>query len=170
MDKVIDFIKDRASVLSFTDEPVPRESMMRILDAGRLAPSAKNRQTWRFVVIEDAEMRGKVHEAAYGQENVGQAPSIVAACTTNVDYKMPNGQLSYPIDIAIALAYMTIQAQAEGLGSCIISTYDEARMREIVSVPWSMRVVLMLLVGTPNGEPVQQSRKPLSSIVSFDHW
>ncbi|MFW5743429.1 MAG: nitroreductase family protein, partial [Spirochaetota bacterium] len=109
-------IERRASVRSYTDEPVSQEALERILEAGRLAPSAKNRQSWRFVVVTDAGAREQIEDAAFGQEYVGKAPVVIAICTTNIEYKMPNGQLSYPIDLSIAASFMMLQATHEELG------------------------------------------------------
>ena len=123
--ELLSYIKNRASIRGFTAEPVDQEALKRILEAGRLAPSAKNRQPWRFIVIQDEAMRRRVQNAAFGQGYIGSAPAIIAACTTNVDYRMPNGQLSYPIDISFAVSFMMIQAEAEKLGTCVVTTFDE---------------------------------------------
>ena len=163
-------IENRQSIKSFSDKPVAKEKLANILEAGRKAPSAKNRQPWRFVVIDDPEIRKKVETAAFGQEHVGQAPVIIAACTTNIDYLMPNGQISYPIDIAISVSFMMIQAQAEELGTCIVSTYDEQEIKDILTVPYSMRVVMLLLVGYPEEIPFPVQRKSLKRISSNNHW
>lgn len=163
-------IDQRQSIKMFADTPVPRDLLEHVLEAGRQAPSAKNRQPWRFIVIDDHEVRGRIQTASYGQEHVGQAPVIIAGCTTNVDYRMPNGLMSYPIDIAVAVSFMMIQAQAEGFGSCIVTTFDEQEIKEILTVPYSMRIVMLLLVGYPVGKSLPAQRKPLSRIVSFNHW
>jgi nitroreductase len=163
-------ILERRSIRQFKKTPVEREKLERVLEAARLAPSAKNRQQWRFVVLQKATLRERVKEAAFGDEKVGQAPVIIALCTTNVEYVMPNGQLSYPIDLAFAGAYMTLQAVAEGLGSCCLTTFDEQAVRELITVPYSMRVVLLLLLGYPAAVPEATPRKPLRRIVAFDHW
>ena len=163
-------IENRQSIKSFSDKPVAKEKLANILEAGRKAPSANNRQPWRFVVIDDPEIRKKVETAAFGQEHVGQAPVIIAACTTNIDYLMPNGQISYPIDIAISVSFMMIQAQAEELGTCIVSTYDEQEIKDILTVPYSMRVVMLLLVGYPEEIPFPVQRKSLKRISSNNHW
>ena len=83
---------------------------------------------------------------------------------------MPNGQYSYPIDIAIAVSFMMIQARAENLGTCIVTTFREDEIKEILSTPYSMRVVMLLLVGVPDESPLQNKRKLKSRVVSFNHW
>ena len=167
---VIPAIAERSSILSFSQKPIEKEKLKRILDAGRRAPSAKNRQPWRFIVIQEESLRKKMEEASFGQEHVGQAPTIVAACTTNIDYTMPNGQLAYPIDISFAVAFMMIQAQAEEVGSCVITTYNESDIKETLSIPFSMRVVMLLLLGYPDEKPFPTQRISYDRVVSFNHW
>jgi nitroreductase len=162
----------RRSVRSFTAKPIEKEQIDRILEAGRLAPSAKNRQEWRFVVVQKKETRERIQEAAFGQEHVGEAAAIVAVCTTNIDYRMPNGQLSYPIDLAFAACQMALQAVHEGLGTCCVTTYDEQEVREIITAPFSMRVVLLLLLGHPAEQPAAEPgpRKPMKQVSAREHW
>jgi nitroreductase len=163
-------IDNRASVRSFTDEAVSEGQLTRILEAGRVAPSAKNRQAWRFVVIQKADMRRRVQEAAFGQEYVGQAPVVIALCTTNVEYKMPNGQLSYPVDLGIACSFMMLQAVHEDLGTCVVTTFEEQDVKSLLTVPYQMRVVMLLAVGHPAELPARSDRLPLDRVVSYDHW
>lgn len=163
-------IANRRSIREFSDTAVDGAALNRILDAGRRAPSAKNRQAWRFVAITDRDVRMKIQDAAYGQEYVGAAGAVIALCTTNIDYTMPNGQLSYPIDLGIAGAFMMIQAEHEGLGSCLISTFQEAEIKSILTVPYKMRVVVLLLVGAIAEVPEPSRRFPLDRIVGREHW
>lgn len=163
-------IARRTSIRQFSDKKVDDTVLRRIVDAGRLAPSAKNRQAWRFIVVRDAERRQALQRAGYGQEYVGQAPAIIANCTTNVDYRMPNGQWSYPVDLGLATAFMMLQAVREGLGTCIITTFDEEDAKAVLSVPHLMRVVTLLLVGYPAEDPPQTPRHSLERVLSFEHW
>ena len=122
------------------------------------------------MVIQKAALRSKIREAAFGQDHVGKAPIIIAACTTNIDYRMPNGQLSYPIDISFAASFMVLQAIREGLGSCIVTTFDEQEVKDLLNIPYSMKVVLLILAGFTEEEPEATNRKSLKRIVSLDHW
>jgi len=84
---------------------------------------------------------------------------------------MPNGQLSYPIDLSMCAAFMTLQAVREGLGTCINATFNEDEVRDLLTVPYSMRVVLLLVVGFPAETPtVEHNRLPLARLVSHEHW
>lgn len=165
-------IVKRYSVRRFSPEPVIPERLASVLEAGRVAPSAKNRQAWRFIVVDDPALKRRLQDAAFGQEHIGSAGAVIALCTTNVDYRMPNGQLSYAVDISVAASFMMLQAVHEGLGTCVVTMYDEPEVAEILSVPHSMRVVMMLLVGKPaDQEPgLESERFPLERIVSFNHW
>jgi nitroreductase len=168
--EVLPEILQRRSVKSFTSKALERDQVERILEAGRLAPSAKNRQEWRFVVVQKKETRQRIMEASFNQEAVGQAPAIIAVCTTNIDYRMPNGQLSYPIDLAFAASFMVLQAVHEGLATCCMTTFDEQELRDILTIPFSMRVVLLLLVGHSDETPEPTPRKSLRQVSGRDHW
>lgn len=163
-------IIERRSIDRFKPSAVSALKLERVLEAGRLAPSAKNRQEWRFLVVQKKALREKIQEAAFGEEKVGQAPAIIALCTTNIEYRMPNGQFSYPVDLGIAAGFMTLQATREGLGSCLLGTFDETAVKELLSVPYAMKVVLLMLLGYPAELPEARPRKPLRSVASFDHW
>lgn len=163
-------IEQRFSVREFTMEEIDRGSIDRIIEAGRRAPSAKNRQPWRFIVALDTAIRQRLQDACFGQEWVGIAPATVALCTTNIDYKMPNGQLAYPVDLSIAGSFMMLQAVREGLGTCMITTFDEQDVKSILTVPYSMRVVMLITMGHTDSEKPHIDRLPTERIAAFDHW
>ncbi len=168
--ELLQAIQKRVSVRDFADQEVESESLERILEAGRQAPSAKNRQAWRYVVVRNAAMRKELENASFGQEWVGRAPVVIALCTTNIEYKMPNGQLSYPVDLGIASAFMMLQAAEEDLGSCCITTFREQDVKSLLSVPYSMRVVMLLLVGHAATHPEGDQRLSMNRIVAYEHW
>jgi len=156
----------------FNGEEVEEGIIASILEAGRRAPSAKNRQPWRFVTISDEETKQRLQSASYGQEHVGSSSFIVALGTTNVDYRMPNGQLSYPIDLSFAASFMIMQAESQNVRSCVLTTYDELEVKEILTVPYSMRIVMLIAFGysAENQSKTIIDRKELSSITSRKHW
>ena len=168
--EILPAITARWSAKRFLSRPLSDQQVERILQAGRLAPSAKNRQQWRFVVVGRPDLRAKLADAAFGAEQVVTAPITVAVCTTNIDYRMPNGQLSHPVDLSIASAFMMLQATHEGIGSCAMTTFDEQEVHSLLTIPHAMRVVMMLAFGYPDQEPPPRSRKPLADIVTYEHW
>lgn len=165
-------ILKRHSAESFAPGEVSLEALNRILEAGRLAPSAKNRQPWRLILIRQTGLKERLQDICYGDALVGSAGAVIALCTTNIDYKMPNGHLSYPYDLGICAAFMTLQAQHEGLGSCLYTTYREDEIRELLSVPYSMKVPLLLLLGrlSDKGSISPAQRLPAGRIISHEHW
>lgn len=169
---VIDLIKDRNSYRNFISKEIEESKLLNIIEAGRLAPSAKNRQPWRFISISKEEVKNVISEACFGSEAVVTADKIIAVCTTNIDYVMPNGQQAHDMDLSIATSFMMIQAEAEGLGSCVITTYNEEKIREVLTVPFSMRVYCLLALGYKDESigAKNVTRKPLESIYNKEHW
>jgi nitroreductase len=168
--QLMEAIKRRRSVRSYQDRAVEEEKLLRVLEAGRLAPSARNMQDWKFVVVRDQDLRRKLAEAARNQEFVGQAPVVIAACGTS-DYVMTCGQLTYPIDVSIAIDHMTLSAVEEGLGTCWIGAFYEDTVKEILQIPQSIRVVALLPLGYPAAEQAKPTpRKSLKEIVAYDRW
>ena len=163
-------IKNRYSVRSYQPRPVEKEKLLAVLEAARLAPSAKNFQEWRFVVVQDEATRRKLMVAANNQAFVGEAPVVIACCATNTDYVMRCGQASYPIDLAIAIDHMTLQAVEEGLGTCWVGSFYEDQVKLILGIPEKVRVVGLLTLGYPKDRIRPKSRLPLDQITSFDKW
>lgn len=167
--ELMEAIKSRRSIRSYSDKAVEEEKLQRVLDAGRLAPSAKNMQDWIFVVVRDSGLRLRLAEAARNQEFVGQAPVVIVACGTS-DYVMTCGQLTYPIDVAIAVDHMTLAAVEEGLGTCWIGAFYEEKVKEILGIPKPIRVVALLPLGYPAGSPKATPRKSRDEITMYERW
>lgn len=164
-------ISARKSVRAFQNKDVPDDVLTRVLDAARLAPSANNFQEWRFVVIRGAETRRKIAAAACRQNFMAEAPVVIACCAESNDHVMTCGQLSYPIDVAIAVDHITLCAVAEGLGTCWIGAFYEDEVRKILEIPPHIRVVALLPLGYPkNSSPVRKFRLSLEKIVRYEKW
>jgi nitroreductase len=167
---ITEAIRARRSIRSYQDRPIEQEKLARVLEAGRLAPSARNLQDWKFIVVKDKEKRQKLSQAAKGQAFVAQAPVVIAACGTEIEYIMTCGQYCYPIDVAIAVDHMSLAAVAEGLGTCWIGAFYEDKVKEILGIPENIRVVVMLAMGYPAESPAARPRKKLEEIVAYDGW
>jgi len=168
--EVLEAIQQRYSVRQYRPQPVEPEKLERILEAARLAPSAGNRQEWRFVVVTDDQARQQLMEAASGQPFVGQAPVVIAACAETDEQVMPCGQPSYPIDVAIALEHIALQATEEGLGTCWVGAFDEAAVKEVLDIPPAIRVVQLMPLGYPADQPKPKQRLALDEIVFHEKW
>jgi nitroreductase len=140
---VFDAIKARRSVRKFEQRPIPEEVLSRILEAGRLAPSASNRQPWHFVVVKDLERKKRLSEGRYAHF-LTETPVVVAGCGDAE--KSPRW---YAVDVTIALQQMVLAATELGVGTCWIGSFDEEPVRNCLKVPENFRVVAMLAIGYP---------------------
>jgi nitroreductase len=168
---VMEAIKKRCSVRNYQNRGVEKEKLDKILEAARLAPSASNRQEWRFIVVQDKDTRQLLMKAAKNQAFVGEAP-VVIACSAKTDgHVMTCGQACYPIDMAIAIEHMALEATEEGLGTCWVGAFYEDQVREILGIPQGIRVVELLTVGYP-AKPSLGSKDRLSieEIAMHERW
>lgn len=167
---VLEVIRKRQSVRSYQDKEIPEEVLQQVLEAGRLAPSASNKQCWKFIVVKDEDLRKKLIPACKNQKFIGEAPVVIAGCATNPDYVMTCGEHSYPIDLAIALDHMSLQAAALGLGTCWIGAFYQDQVKEILGVPEDVRVVSLMPLGYPKELGTKTERKPLSEIICYNKF
>ena len=159
-------IKVRRSVRAYQDKPIPDEVLNRLLEAARWAPSARNLQPWKFIVVKAADLRQALGHAANEQMFVAQAPVVIAAVSTEPDRVMSCDVPTYPVDCSIALDHLTLAAVAEGLGTCWIGAFSQDQVREILMVPDTQKVALLMPVGYPADEaPSDRTRKPLDELV-----
>jgi nitroreductase len=167
---VLDAIKKRRSIRQYLDKPVEEEKVDLVLEAARLAPSAKNVQECRYVIVRDANKRKELAVAAKNQGFLAEAPVIIVCCATNLDYIMTCGQHAYPIDAAIAIDHMTLAAVEQGLGTCWIGAFHHDIVAELIDLPGDMRVVQMLTLGYPAETPDMPLRMPLREVVRNEKW
>lgn len=168
---IYELISRRKSVRAYQDRHVDEVTLKRILGAARLAPSASNRQEWRFIVVQDPATRERLAAAANDQRFVAEAPVVIAGCAETDGYVMACGQACYPIDVSIAIDHITLCAAAEGLGTCWIGAFDEAEVKAILSIPDGVRVVALLPLGHPEDPaPIAKNRKPLTELVHYENW
>jgi len=168
---VYEAISRRKSVRSFRDREIPEEVISWLFGAARLAPSASNRQEWRFVAVRDPAVRRRLSKAARGQKHVAQAAVVLACCAETDGHVMSCGQACYPIDVAIAIDHLTLCATAEDLGTCWIGAFKENEVKEILGIPSQIRVVALLAIGYPEDpSPVEKERLALEAMVKYEQW
>lgn len=166
---VMEAIQQRFSVRSYEDRAVEPEKLQRIMEAARLAPSASNRQEWRFVVVQDPERR-KAVAAAAGQPFIGTAGAVIVACAADTSRIMRCGLPCHPIDLAIALEHIALQATAEGLGTCWIGSFDQQAVKDIIAAPDEAVVVELMPLGYPAVDAPPKNRLALEEIVLHEKW
>lgn len=167
---LLNCIKERYSVRKFQNKPIEQEKLDILLEAARLAPSASNKQSWKFIVIKDSEKRKQLTDICKGQKFVSKAPITIAVCNTNLDYIMTCGQKAPVIDGAIAAEHIVLQAVELGLGSCWIGAFYHDKMAELISLPQDYEIIGLLPVGYPAIEKKERNLKSLDEIVVFDSF
>ena len=161
---VMEAIQERHSVRHYAAKPVEEEKLQKVLEAGRLAPSANNEQAWKFVVVTDPELREKMVEACHNYAFVGEAPVILAVCSDHIR-SMRCGQPARTVDCSIALSFMMLEATELGLGSCWIGAFEEDKVRSLLNVPPEFQIVAVTPLGYPEGKVDSHPRRPLGEIV-----
>jgi len=166
---VSEAIRNRYSCRNYQDKPLEQDKLRAVLEAARLAPSAKNLQDWRFVVVTDRQTKKAVAAAANDQTFLEKAGAVIVACTIS-DHVMRCGQAVGPIDVAIALEHMCLQATELGLATCWIGSFYPDKIKAIVGVPEDATIVELLALGYPADSPKHSRREPLDRIASFEKW
>jgi nitroreductase len=166
---VLEAIRKRYSCRAYQDKAIEQEKLNTILEAARLAPSAKNLQDWRFVVVTDKEKKRNLAEAANNQKFIETAGVIIAACSICKEV-MRCGQAVGPIDVAIALEHIALQAAQLGLATCWIGSFYPDKVRPIMGIPQDVAIIELMAVGYPADKPKESKREPMEKIVCYESW
>ena len=161
---VMTAIKTRRSIRKFKPVPVPEAQLRQVLEAGRIAPSAGNRQPWKFIVVRDAATRKALVPACRNQAFVGEAGAIIVACAPDESLRW------HMVDIGISVDHMTLAAHELGLGSCWIGAFDPDQVKAILGIPAEVKVVCVLPVGVPDMEGVPKPRKDFDEVFVMERW
>jgi nitroreductase len=166
---IYEAINKRQSIRKYKSDPVSDDKLERILNAVRRAPSGKNGQPWRFIVVKDEALRKALVPACRDQAFIADAPVIIVGCAVEEEsYPKQGGYMkSWPIDLGIAFSYLMLAATAEGLGTCWIGAFDEPEVKKALNIPDKFRVVGLTPLGYPVELPPLRTRKPLSDIVFY---
>ncbi|MFO8081498.1 MAG: nitroreductase family protein [Armatimonadota bacterium] len=167
---VMDAIEQRFSVRKFKDYEVEESKLRRVLEAARLAPSARNLQEWRFVVVQNADMREALAEAANGQQFVAEAPAVIVGCAVTSEHVMSCGLHCFPIDVSIAMAYMTLEAVEQDLGTCWIGAFNADKVRNLLDIPSDVIVVGLMPIGYPDADAPPKKRMSLNEMMMEEQW
>jgi nitroreductase len=174
----------RRSVRKFLDGAegaVEREKIEACLEAARLAPSANNVQPWRFLVVDDPELKERLAEAAFSGiyricRFAARAPVIVVILAkpdvvANKLGKAIQGTQFYMLDIGIAGEHFVLAATELGLGTCWLGWFSKKGVRNLFSIPRKYDVVAMIAVGYPDPSQLgPKNKKPLSEIVRYNKF
>ena len=166
---VIEPIRKRYSCRAYQDRRIEQEKLDSVFEAARLAPSAKNMQDWRFVIVTDKERKRRLAEAANNQKFIADAGVIIVACS-NSDDVMRCGQAIGPIDVAIALEHICLQATKLGLATCWIGSFYPEKVRAILDIPEDIAVIELMSLGYPADERKEPRRERIEKIICYEKW
>jgi len=162
----IDKILGRRSVRRYKKEPVPQVIKEKILEAGRQAPSAANRQPWHFIICEDKASKDKLSKGKW-------CGFIKDSSFTVIGVSLPFDDTSRRwgvVDTTIALQNMVIAAEVQGVGSCWIGDFEENEVKEGFGIPQEATVVAVIPFGLPDEKPGPHAKKPLNEIIHVNRW
>jgi nitroreductase len=162
---VLEAIHARRSIRKYKPEAIPNKKLEMILEATRLAPSASNRQPWRFVLVQDTNRKKTLAQAANDQMFLADAAVIaVAVGDPEVTAKW------HEKDTMIALEHMVLAATALGYGTCWIGAFNEDAVKHLLKIPEKTKVVALLPIGVPDEKPAARPRKKPSEIFFREEW
>lgn len=179
-EELLNLINTRQSDRSYLDKPVEDEKLHRILEAGRLAPSACNAQPWKFIIVDDQDLKNKIADCTSSKvlgmnHFTKQAPVHIVIIEERANFTSSAGSLikgkHFPlIDIGIAAEHICLQAAAEGLGSCMLGWFDETKVKKLLNIPKAKKVPLIITLGYPASETREKRRKDLDKISSYNSY
>ena len=170
-------IRTKRAVRDYEPRPVPAEVVERVLQAGRLAGSARNLQPWRFILVRETENKEALSRCGRYARHLAQAAFVVVLCTEREARRWA------PFDAGRAAQNMMLAAWDQGVGSCVVALHDEASARTLLGIPEAYDIQVAIAFGYPlaAGEgPVQRfirtrvlgvrGRKPLDELVFYERW
>lgn len=173
MEGLIPEINERRSIRGWADKPVEAEKVKRVVEAGRVAPTARNTLLTRVICVRKPETRAQFTDICKAQKFVADAPVILVVCAGNIEYRMSCGQPGHSVNGAIAATNMMLQAVHEGLGTCWVGGFYEDKVRELLKIPADWRPVAILPLGYPSEEALAAHRKdklPMDQFLMEEEW
>jgi nitroreductase len=168
-----DAIRSRRNVRQYTDDPVSREALERILEAGRRAPSASNWQPWNFVVVTDRDQLVELAKSwPTGGRHIAQSAATIAVVATAPEEQRQLELLHY--DIGQAMAYMMLAATDLGIGSGHSAVADQQQAQRVLGFPTGYFCAYLVGLGLPADRPlrplVKPNRRPFEDVVHWNRW
>ena len=167
-----ELIRARYSVRAYRPDPVPDELLAQVLEAGRLAPTASNRQPIGIVVVHTAGREAELGRI-YGREWFAQAPLVLGVCTVPGEAwaRAASDSRSYAdVDAAIVMDHLVLAATELGLGTCWVAAFDPDAAREVLALPDGVEPLLFTPLGFAADQPTAKVRRPLAALVHHERW
>lgn len=178
-----ELVQLRKSVRKFESRAVPKSDIDKIMNAARLAPSWRNRQSWKFIVVSETNLKKQLIQCtdSYNQAWLGGEFAIVVACGDPQRSGKRENLPYFMVDVAIAMEHFVLAATALGLGACWIGAFDEEKIKQLLNIPQNIRVVALSPLGYPAKKDSlvgsiarkvvrSKNRKPLNEVYSMNKW
>ena len=173
-----ELIRVRQSDRKYLPQEVEKEKIVKCLEAARLAPSANNSQPWKFIVVNEPELKDKVAALATGlgmNKWAVQTPAIIAVVLETPGFTTRLGGLLKGkefrlMDIGMAVEHLCLQAADLGLGTCIMGWFDERKVKKALNIPRSRRVPLLISLGYPDTQTRRKIRKSIKEVASWNSY
>ena len=165
-------ILNRHSPVTIQDKNISTDVLDRLLEAGRLSPSVKNRQPWRFIAITDRQKKLALQSACYGDERCVKG-ALIAVCSATSDYEMPNGLSANLFDLGLASGQIMLQAEEEGLAAEALISFSQSEAGKVLTLPYGMIIAAIILLGYPDSEgkrDMSAKALPLARTVHYNSW
>ena len=165
-----ELLKKRYSVRAYQSKPVEDDKLKKVLEAACLAPTAANRQPFRFIVIHTKDRESELARI-YNREWFYQAPLVICACAFPSEaWSRMDGKNYSDVDTTIAMDHFILAAANMGLGTCWIAAFDPVAAREILALPDDVEPVAFTPLGYPADEAKSKKRKAVSELVHYERW
>jgi len=162
---LVDVVLSRRSIRRYEQKEIPKDALDKILDAGRQAPSAANRQPWHFIVVTDPEIKKELSKGLFNRF-IKDTPVTLIGCAHK---DLIAGKWSI-ISTTIALHNMVVAAWAMGIGSCWVGDFNEEKIKKLLNIPESWNIVALISLGYPAEKPQPRKKKSIEEIVSFNKF
>lgn len=166
--KLLDIIQNRYSCRAYTDEAVSDEDLAYIKECVRLAPSAVNKQPWKFRIMRSAEDKAKLCQCNKRDWFATAPMYILATVQHDEEWVRRDGKQHGNIDIAIAVEHICLAATELGLGTCWVCAFDARLCEQLFELPENEEAAVIIPIGHPACEPSEKIRKQTEEIF-FEH-
>lgn len=168
-----EIIKNRVSIRTYKTDKIALETVMKIIDTAKMAPSWANKQCWKFLII-DSHVERKVIGLTSGQANIAKAcedaPYVIVLCANPKDSGVKNGMEYYMFDSGLVMENLLLAASAEELATCTVSWFDEKAIKGLLNIPEKYRVIAFTPLGYSDENINTRSRKKLEEIIFYNFW
>ena len=172
--ELLDLMQSRTSVRHYTDEGIERETLGKILEAGRWAPSAGNMQSWEFIVVDEKKLKERLSRYAYNQEHVREAPVCIVVLgdmeKARRKYDDRGVDLYMIQETAASMQNMLLMADELGLGSAWVGAFDEDSVRDLLDIPEKLRPMAIITLGYPKERPEPSNKYRVTDVTYMNRY